>query len=218
VHLRDRKAPIHADRRAGPVAGVVLAAGTSSRMGRNKLLLDLEGEPLLRRTVRRAAAAGLDPVIVVLGHEADRAAAVLEELPCRPLLNPSYEQGIGTSLQAGISAVPSECAAALVLLADMPFVTAEMIATVVERYRSGAAPLVTSDYGGVNAPPTLYDRSLFAEIEAMRAERCGKQVVQRHRGEAIGVSWPPEALRDVDVVQDYQRIRGEPAAGEGDAA
>src|SRR5439155_19289259 len=147
------------------VAGVVLAAGTSSRMGRNKLLLELGGETVVRRAVRAAVGARLDPVLVVLGHEAERVAAELAGLPCLTLLNPRFGEGVRTSLQAGVARA-AECAGALVVvLADMPFVTAEMIEAVTARYRATRSPLVVSHYGDdVDAPPILYDRSLFAEL------------------------------------------------------
>ena len=162
--------------RTEPIAGIVLAAGASTRLGRNKLFLELEGESLLRRAVRRVSNAGLDPVVVVLGHEANRAREELSGLQVVSIINADYMRGVNSSLRAGITSV-SHSAAAVVTLADMPFVTTAMIATLAERYRSSAAPLVISDYGGVNAPPILYDRSLFAELLAMEGEGCGKQVV-----------------------------------------
>jgi molybdenum cofactor cytidylyltransferase len=93
------------------------------------------------------------------------------------------------------------------MLADMPFVTAAMLRTMVDRYRASESPLVISDYAGVNAPPMLYDRALFAELGAMEGEGCGRQVVRRHRDQAAVVSWPAEALADVDVPEDYDRAR-----------
>lgn len=193
--------------RAGPVAGILLAAGTSSRMGRNKLLLELDGEPLLRRAARRAIEAGLSPLVVVLGPEADRARAVLEGVPFREVLNPGFEAGITSSLHAGLAAVPDDAAALVVMLADMPRVTSEMLAGLLQRYRAGTAPLVISDYEGVNAPPMLYDRSLFGELAAMPGPGCGRQVVKRHRDEADVCTWPAAALADVDVPEDYERAR-----------
>jgi molybdenum cofactor cytidylyltransferase len=193
------------DERGGPIAGVVLAAGTSSRMGRNKLLLPWGGSTVLRRAVAAAAAAGLDPILVVIGHEGDRVRAELAGLPCAPVPNPDYARGIQTSLRAGISAVPEACAAALVLLADMPFVSAEMAEALVERFRAGAAPLVLSVYGGVLAPPTLYGRALFPELRSLAGRGCGKQVMKRHRGEALEVDWPPAALADLDEPADLER-------------
>jgi molybdenum cofactor cytidylyltransferase len=188
---------------ADPVAGIVLAAGTASRMGRNKMLLELDGESVLRGAVRRALAAGLSPLLVVLGHEAERARRELDGLPCTPVVNPLYEQGMSTSLQAGVAALPAASPAALVLLADMPFVTAAMLAGLVGRYRATRPPLVISEYGGVHAPPMLYDRSLFAEVLAMSGGRCGKQIVARHRHEAEAMDWPAAALADLDVPEDY---------------
>lgn len=193
--------------RSGPVTGILLAAGTSSRMGSNKLCFELNGESVLRGAVRRALAGGLSPLTVILGHEPDKARREIEDLPCRWALNPLYEQGINTSLKCGVKAVPPEARAAMVLLADMPFVSPEMVAAMIARYRVSAAPLVVSDYEGVNAPPMLYDRSLFPELLAMTGEGCGRQVVKKHRGEAEVLSWPAAALADMDVPDDYDRLK-----------
>lgn len=196
-----------AELRAGPVAGILLAAGTSSRMGTNKLLLELQGESVLRGAALRALAGGLSPLLVVLGHEADRVRRELDGLPCEVVVNPDYEQGINASLKSGVAALPEEARAVMVMLADMPFVTAEMIAGLLGRYRATAAPLVISDYEGVNAPPMLYDRCLFGELLAMTGEGCGRQVVRRHRDEAEVMAWPASALTDVDVPADYERLK-----------
>jgi molybdenum cofactor cytidylyltransferase len=194
--------------RTGSVAGILLAAGTSSRMGSNKLLFELEGETVLRRAVKRALAGGLSPLVVVLGHESDKAARELEGLACEWALNPLYAQGINSSLKSGVMAVQGmKAPAAMVLLADMPFVTPEMIAEMIERFRTTTAPLVISDYEGVNAPPMVYDRSLFMELLMMTGEGCGRQVVKRHRSEAEVIPWPVAALADIDVPEDYARVK-----------
>ena len=205
--------------RGGAVAGVVLAAGSSTRMGRNKLFFELDGETLLRRAVRRAVDAGLDPVLVVVGHEAARARTELADLACTPVDNPDHALGVNRSLRTGISHVPERARAAVVMLADMPFVTTRMVAVLVARYRESTAPLVISAYGDVNAPPMLYDRTLFSELRQMSGEGCGRQVVRRHRHEAVAVAWPSAALQDVDVPEDYERIRAELEVGDaGDVA
>jgi molybdenum cofactor cytidylyltransferase len=198
-----------AERDRGPVAGVLLAAGTSSRMGTNKLFLSLRGETVVRRAIRTALAAGLDPVLVVLGHESERAKAELKGLRCAVVLNKDYAQGINTSLSAGIAAVPEQAVAALVMLADMPFVTKEMLGAIVERYRGGTSPLVVSNYEGVDAPPMLYDRSLFTELRALDGDGCGKKVVKRHRSESLEVAWPASALKDLDLPADVDAVLAE---------
>ena len=185
-----------------PVAGVLLAAGTSRRMGENKLLLEQEGESILRRAVRTALAAGLAPLVVVLGHESERTQAELAGLDCTPVFHPGYRSGVAGSLRAGIAALPATCRAAVVLLADMPRVTSGMIVALVERFRESAPPLVLSDYEGVEAPPTLFDRSLFAELAALEGDRGGAPVARRHRDRAAVLAWPRAALRDLDRPKD----------------
>jgi molybdenum cofactor cytidylyltransferase len=175
-------------------------------MGRNKLLLELEGETLVRRAARAALEAGLDPVVVVLGHEAERIRAELDGLPCRAVFNPEHALGAGASLRCGVHQV-SGAGAFVLALADMPFVTAAMLAALVARYREGGAPLVTSRYGEEDAPPHLFARALFGEILAGEDERCARQVVRRHAAEAEVAAWPESALQDVDVAADYEQVR-----------
>jgi molybdenum cofactor cytidylyltransferase len=174
-------------------------------MGSNKLLLRLDGEAIVRRAARRALEAGLDPVVVVLGHEADLAAAELAGLAVRIVVNADHASGIHTSRRAGLAAVPPEASAAVVLLADMPFVTQQMLATLVASHRESGAPLVVSEYAGEQAPPTLYDRSLFPELLDGQGEGCSKRVIRNHAGEAVTVAWPATALTDLDRPEDYER-------------
>lgn len=199
--------------RAGGVAGIVLAAGASQRMGRNKLFLEVEGETLLRRAVGRAGSAGLSPVLVVLGYQAERALREVAGMSCQPILNPDYARGINVSLRAGIAAVPQQARAAVVVLGDMPFVTSEMLATLVERFQESGAPLVVSEYAGVQAPPTLFDRALLDEFLGMEVDACAKRLVKRHLGAALVVRWPGETLTDLDHPADYDRVKALTAAG-----
>ena len=195
------------------MAGVVLAAGSSKRMGQNKLLLRLDGEAVVRRAARRALVAGLDPVVVVLGHESERVALELAGLAVRIVVNADHGGGIHTSRRAGLAAVPSDAPAAVVLLADMPFVTEQMLATLVAQYRESDALLVASEYAGEPAPPTLYDRTLFPEIAGLEGEGRARQVVRGHAGEALVIAWPAAALGDLDRPEDYERARAETGSG-----
>jgi molybdenum cofactor cytidylyltransferase len=191
--------------RAARVAGVLLAAGTSSRLGSNKLLLEVGAETLVRRAARHALEAGLSPVIVVLGHDASRVSAAIAGLPLETIVTPDYSAGMHSSLAAGIARVPAECDAALILLSDMPLVTPAMIAEVAARYRAGGE-LVISVYGQVQAPPTLYPRRLFAAI-ASAGPGAGRRVIREHQGSVVEVHWPPELLADLDRPEDLERLR-----------
>jgi molybdenum cofactor cytidylyltransferase len=188
------------------IAAIVLAAGASTRMGRNKLLLEVEGEPLVRRVVRAACSAGLDRVVVVLGHEDTLVRAQLGGLGCETVVNPDHARGAGTSVQAGVRHVAATASAVVIVLADMPRVTAAMIAALAERHRRTGAPVVFSRYGDTQAPPTLYHRALFGELLAIDDDRGGKSVVVRHQAEAEAVVWPESALQDIDSPSDYERI------------
>jgi len=189
------------------IAGILLAAGSATRMGRNKLLLELAGEPLVRRAARTALEAGLDPLLVVVGHEAESVREALAGLACRFVLNDDWRRGQSTSVSAGAVAVPASAEAAVVLLADMPLVDAVAIRAVVSRWRETGAPIVSCRYGGVPAPPTLYCRPLLVELQGGVGEGRGREVVQRHRESVAWVDRPAAALADVDVPEDLERAQ-----------
>jgi molybdenum cofactor cytidylyltransferase len=188
-------------------AGVVLAGGASRRMGRNKMLLPLEGESLVRRAAGRALRAGLAPVVVVLGHEAERARAELAGLAVDVALNADYTGPTSGSLHCGLERLRPEVSAAAVLLADMVLVTEPMLRALVAAAATSDAPLVVSRYGDVLAPPLLFRRVLFPELLAWTGEGCGKAVVQRHWAEALVLDWPAAALTDVDTPGDLHAVR-----------
>ena len=199
-----------ASERASGTAAVILAAGASRRMGEsvNKLLLDIDGEPMVRRTARRALEAGLSPVVVVLGHEAERVRAALDGLGCSFAENPDFTGPTSGSLHAGLRALPSTVDAAIVLLGDMVHVTTAMLRALLDAADGTSAPLVVSRYGEefVPAPPLLFRRALWPELLAWHGEGCGKAVVMAHRDEAATLDWPAAALRDVDTPADYEEL------------
>lgn len=186
------------------VAGVILAAGASRRMGRNKMLLQLDGESLVRRAATRALAAGLSPVVVVIGHEPDRIRAELEGLAVEFAVNPDFTGPTSGSLHRGLSRLGPDVDAVVVMLGDMVKVSAETLAMLVAGARGTDAPLVVSRYGDVTAPPLLFRRALFPELLAWTGEGCGKAVVQAHSGEAMFIDRPIALLADVDTPQDFE--------------
>jgi len=200
--------PLQAD--ANRVAAVILAAGTSSRMGTNKMLLEIDGEPLVRRSARRARGAGLSPIVVVVGHEADKVEAQLDGFTCQFAVNPDFTGPTSGSLHRGLEQLAPGVGAAVVILADMVHVTGEMMRALVDEARVSNAPLFVSRYKGVTAPPILFRRALFPELMAWEGDGCGKAVVQAHAAEAVYKDWPAEALMDVDTPEDFQGVRTPP--------
>ena len=189
-----------------PIAAIVLAAGASHRMGTNKMLLELDGEPLVRRACRRALAAGLAPVIVVLGHEVERVQNALSGLSCRVTVNKEYARPMSGSLHAGIECLPAASHAAVVMLADMVNVTAQMLRKLRIAARANGAPLIASRYATTLAPPILFRKALFGELLATKGEGAGKAVVEKYQAEALFIDWPAAALIDVDTPQDFARL------------
>lgn len=187
-------------------AGIVLAAGQSRRMGENKLLLPLEGEALVRRACRRALAAGLDPLIVVLGHESERVQRALAGVECHCVIVPQPGGDMSRSLHCGLLSVPPDAAALIVMLADMVHVSEQMVQALRDAARGSAAPLICSRYGETIAPPVLFRRALFRELMASAGEGCGKSVIERHRDEALYIDWPVAALTDVDTPEEFAAL------------
>jgi len=200
------------------IAGVVLAAGRSTRMGCNKLMLELDGETLVRRAARIAEAGGLAPVVVVVGFEEGRVRDELRELRPTIVTNPAFAGPSSLSFHVGLRALPSDVDAAVVVLPDMVHVSRSMIRGLVSTAQGGPGiaerspdaasppPLVVSRYGGVTAPPILFRRKLFDELLAWTGEGCGRPVVRAHAAEAAYLDWPSATLDDVDTPDDWEQL------------
>jgi molybdenum cofactor cytidylyltransferase len=186
------------------ISAVVLAAGASTRMPTQKLLLPLGGEPLVRRAVRQICAAGFDDVLVVVGNASERTLAALEGLSIRHAVNAKYATGLGSSFRTAIEHLP-DSEAAMFALADQPFVTTSEYRTVLDTYRQHAPAIVSVRYGEVMAPPHLFARELFPELA--RLEHGARPVLQRHADRATVLRFPADLLMDIDTPEDYELAR-----------
>jgi molybdenum cofactor cytidylyltransferase len=191
------------------LTAVVLAAGSSTRMGTNKLLLPFDGEPLVRRTAREISGAGFDEVLVVVGYQHEEVVAALAGLPIRHARNPEYAEGMGTSFRSAVSSLASE--AALFALADQPFLTAADYRRVREAYLDARPAIVSVRYGDVTAPPHLFARELFPELAQLR--HGARLVLQRHADRAVVLAFAPDLLMDIDTPEDYERARSRLSSG-----
>jgi molybdenum cofactor cytidylyltransferase len=193
---------------SGPIAAIVLAAGRSSRMGEHKLLLSLGDRPLIAHVVAAACASSADPVLVALGHEAERVRAALPPDRYVAVANPDYAQGMASSLRAGIAAVPVECAGAIVLLGDQPLVTAGLLDRLIDAARHDSYSIVAATYASRRGSPVYFPRMYFSELEAIAGDEGGRSVLARHpdRMRLVECADIASAL-DVDRPEDYERIR-----------
>jgi molybdenum cofactor cytidylyltransferase len=193
------------------ISGVVLAAGTSSRLGRPKQLLDLGGRPVLQHVVDAAVGAGLDEVVIVLGHAArEVASAVPPRGRVRIAVNPDFAEGQSSSLKVGLRAVDQSSEAVVILLGDQPGVRADAISAVVRGWREGrseAAAIVQASYGGRPAHPTLIGRPLWTEVGRIGGDQGARALISRHpeRRQLVEVDGDPPD--DIDTEEDYRRVR-----------
>ena len=203
-----------ARRDAGPTAreprvlGVVLAAGMGTRMGGTKVVRPVAGKPMVERVVDAALASRLADTVVVVGHEAAGVRAVLEGRPVRVLDNPSFAEGMSTSVRAALLAVGPDYDAAMFLLADQPFVTAGLIDRLLEAFAATGKPIVRPEVDGRPGNPVLFSARLFPELLRETGDRGGRDVVRRHAGEVCLVAVDdPRACLDIDSLEEYESVR-----------
>jgi molybdenum cofactor cytidylyltransferase len=192
----------------GDVAAVVLAAGLSRRMKcRPKLLLPLEGRPVVRHAVERVLAAGIDTVVVVAGHEAPALADALHGLPVQICENPAPETGQAGSVAIGIAALPAAARAALIALGDQPFVDDRIIPALLAARAQTAKPIVAPRYRDGRGNPVLFGREVFPELVAIAGDEGARSVVARDGGRVALVPFDFDMPPDVDTPEDYERLR-----------
>jgi molybdenum cofactor cytidylyltransferase len=186
------------------ISAVILAAGASTRMGTQKLLLTLGGEPLIRRTVRQVADAGFDDVLVVVGSDWENTLAALDGLPIRHAVNADYASGMGSSFRTAVAHL-GDSQAAMFALADQPFVTTNEYRTVLDTYRRESPPIVSVRYGDVMAPPHLFQSEFFPELAHM--QHGARSLLQKHRERTTVLHFDADLLMDIDTPEDYELAR-----------
>lgn len=194
-------------RPAAGVAGVILAAGTSSRLGRPKQLLPLRGATVLQHVVDVAGASGLDDVVVVLGHEAATVGASLR-LPqqVRVSINLAYRTGQASSLRTGLRVMGQETLAAVVMLGDQPDLAGDAIQTVLDAYDRTGGLVVQASYRGRPGHPVLLDRRIWPEVEAVRGDAGARDLLVTHPEWVVPAEVPADPPPDLDTWEDYLRM------------
>jgi molybdenum cofactor cytidylyltransferase len=205
-----RKEPVAAG--ADRIAAIVLAAGRSTRMGgTNKLVAEIGGKPLVRIAAEQALASRAQPVIVVTGHERERVEKALAGLPVRFVHNPDFADGLGTSLKAGIAAVPTEADGVVVCLGDMPQVDAALIDRLIAAFNPEQGALaVMPTFNAKRGNPVLWSRRFFPELMAIEGDVGARHLITQY-GEAV-VEVPvtgTAAHVDVDTPEALRGVKAE---------
>jgi len=199
--------PADAPRADAGVAGVLLAAGTSSRFGeRNKLLATLDEEPLVVHAARTLGDAGLDRVVVVVGHEADRVRAALADHDVAFVDNPDYAAGQSTSVAAGARAV-ADADAAVFALGDMPRVASETVTALVRAYRAGAGTALAAACDGERGNPVLFDAAHLPALADVAGDVGGREVLMSAEEAALVETGDAGVRQDVDSPDALAALR-----------
>jgi molybdenum cofactor cytidylyltransferase len=190
------------------IAGIVLAAGRSSRLGRPKQLLPVHGEALIRHTLRRVLASSLDQVILVVGHEAEEVRAAVADFPVACVFNAEAAAGQSTSVCAGLAALSPDVRAAVFILGDQPGVDPNVIDTLITAWRESGAPVVAPRYEDRMGNPVLFDRRVFPELAALEGDTGARPVVRAYHdsGELHVAPVAGPAPPDVDTEADYAAL------------
>jgi len=188
-----------------PVGAIVLAAGAASRMGRNKLLLEIGEQPLVRHVIEAASEGGCHSVYVVYSDEAVRAAVGSSAVALR---NRDAASGQASSVRVGLQGLPAEIEGAMILLGDQPLVGSRTVGALLRAWwREGARPAVAAGYGEEDGwrPPVVVERSIWPDLMVLTGDAGARQLFERrpHLVETVMAGGRPD---DVDTPEDYDKI------------
>ncbi len=190
------------------VAAIILAAGESSRFGRPKQLIRLDGKPLIRRVVDEAHDANCRPIIVVAGNSKDEIRGELRATNATIIENQNWEDGIGTSIRAGIRhliGTEAGIEAVVLLVCDQPFVNSQTIRGLIALYAETKKPIVASRYAKTIGVPALFDRLCFSELVALDGDSGAKTIISSNPARVAELMFPDGAI-DIDTIEDWERL------------
>jgi molybdenum cofactor cytidylyltransferase len=195
------------------IAGIVLAAGLSRRMGRAKMLMPVDGRAIIRHAVESVLAGGVDSVWVVTGPDVEPIEAALAGLTVQIVVNPAPEEGQAGSLRAGIAALPASVDAAVIALGDQPSLAPAIIPALLAARRTSPKLIVAPRYRDGQGNPVLFKREIFPELLRVTGDRGARPIIQKEPARVEWVELDLPMPPDVDTPADYEKIRAKLRAG-----
>ncbi|MGZ4877561.1 MAG: NTP transferase domain-containing protein [Candidatus Angelobacter sp.] len=189
------------------VSAVVLAAGISRRMGTPKQLLRIDGETMLERTLKNVRASNVSEIVLVLGYAAESVKKEISTEGVKIVHNPNYEQGMGTSLRTGLAAVDANATAALIVLADQPWVGSDTLNSLIACHGESTPQIIIPTYKGFRGNPVLLDRSVFPELQGLTGDVGCRAIFGEHTENILKLPVDdPGILLDVDSRDDFETL------------
>jgi molybdenum cofactor cytidylyltransferase len=194
--------------RSSSVGLILLAAGSSTRMGCPKQLLRYGDRSLIIHMIEVALASQCQPIIVVLGAYADRIESEINHFPIQIVRNSSWAEGMGVSIQIGVKAVCARLEApeaVILMLCDQPLISAQLLDRLILKYQTSGKPIIASTYADTIGVPALFSRALYAELISLKSSAGAKQVMLQHYSDVETIAFPEGAI-DLDTPIDYQQF------------
>ncbi len=191
------------------VSGIVLAAGESRRMGGiNKLNMPVDGEPLLRRTVRTLLSSRLDELVVVLGHQADEVQTLLQGLNVRTVINPDYREGQMSSVHCGLAALSRPCDGVMICLVDLPFLTVQDVNVLIDAFLHHRGDIIVPTYEGRRGNPIVIAYAHRGQILGGERNLGCKRLIERNPELVTTVAMDTDhVVFDLDTPEDYALLQ-----------
>ncbi|MEH2039691.1 nucleotidyltransferase family protein [Nostoc sp.] len=196
------------DNEKSTIAIMILAAGASTRMGTPKQLLLYQGRSFLQYITEIAIASVCQPVVVVLGANAEQIHPQIKQLPVRVVKNSDWACGMSTSIKSGIELLnnlPQKIEAVVITLCDQPFVSPQIINQLVDTYYSTKKPIIACEYGDTLGVPALFSQTFFSELAALKETSGAKKVINHNVNEVFSIPFPLGDI-DIDTPKDYEQL------------
>lgn len=190
------------------VSAIILAAGSSSRLGRPKQLVKYQGKSLVTHAIEQALSTSFQSVFVVLGAKSDLIRQEIGSFSVNIFLNERWEEGIGTSISEGIKyfqMVHPDSDGVVLMTCDQPFVTSELLESLLEKRQKTAKHLVASQYANSIGIPAFFSSSLFDELSRLNGNKGAKKVILKYPEETALINFPRGDF-DVDTEEDVERL------------
>ena len=198
------------------VAAVVLAAGSSTRFGKPKQFALFQGETFIRRIVAAAIEAGCAPVVAVTGEDSTQVTLELTGLSVSIAMNPGWSSGVGSSIRVGVQRamdLAADLDASLLLTCDQPFVTAAILAQLIQLRLTSGKPIIASAYAETLGIPALFDRSCLPDLLGLKGDSGAKKIILARPHDVVSFDFPAGAI-DIDTAADYKKL-DQPLAADG---